>query len=154
MWLFSLLLGCPEVERTPFPCAWVHGDGAALDAHEAEVILGFQGLVHVELRATAPSDAPEVVEGSLRFVPDAGAPIQSFHPTLSLLPDGEGARSSDVVLFLLGSGTPADWDGVAGTLEARLQTDEEVCLFSAPLSLRDGDPCAGVDDPSQCEGGR
>jgi hypothetical protein len=154
--LAALLAGCPteEEERRPFDCALLHADGAALSEAPAEVVLGFQGLLHVAFVIAAEGGAPARVEAQLRFVPDEGEPVSTYQTNIPLERDETGGRSSESVLLVLGSGTGATWHGRAGRLEALVRDAKEECRFSAPLTLVDDDPCAEIDGPGDCEEAR
>ncbi len=153
MALVLTLAACPleEEEPSPFDCALRHPDGGALHEAPAEVVLGFQGLLHVALVVEAERGAPAVVEAQLRFVPQVGEAVGTYQTNIRLEADGAGGRRSRPVLLILGSGTGASWHERAGTLEALVRDDQEECRFSAPLTLVDDDPCAEVDGPGDCE---
>lgn len=151
-WLSLLSAGCFEPEeRRPFECALVHSDGLALVDAPSEVVLGFQGLLHVAFVIEAESGAPGVVEAQLRFAPAEGEPVSAYQTNITLAREEGGGRASEVVLLVLGSGTGATWHGRSGTFDALVRDEKEECRFSAPLTLVDDDPCVEVDGPEDCE---
>jgi hypothetical protein len=156
MWSASwlvLLLGCPNGGETddyePFDCELLASDGelplGPLEDADAELILGFQGFLHVPLHVTSDDDPPERIDVAMTLDVDGFDRLGGQQPQVPFL-DGYDEPVSRVVLFFLTSGNVGEWRDRDAHLVAAAVGEGRRCVREADIRLVDA-----VCDGEGCE---
>lgn len=148
MWSSSLwlLVGCPPTgldtdlgAQEPFPCTLGQGADGAFDAFApgdpAELVLGFQGFLYVELVASA-ADPPPIVDAAMYVEVDGADPIDGAQPAVAFVAADAGALSEPMRLFFT-SGSIGTWTGRSAHVAVRLEDGTRACVASADVVLAD-----------------
>ena len=152
-WLVVLLVGCGADEPpVPFDCELVLPDGSkpAPDG-AAELILGFQGLLFVEVRLTAlPGAFPD--QGLVTYTVKAGEAPQigaAQHGVFTDWVEAERVHTNLIRVFLSGSSVK-DYDDRDATITVRLEGDGRFCDAETTWRLRDDDKCLHTGEKPIC----
>ncbi len=124
---------------------------AAGDDTRAELELGFQGFLFVEVVVRAVGDVPSLVVASSRITVDGDAPTGQETPGVGMAAR-KGGYMSDPVLLFFNSDTPADLADRWVDVVVKLEDEKHTCTAAGTLLLVDDDPCIHTGDEPICPG--
>jgi hypothetical protein len=122
------------------------------DGGEAELFVGIQGLVFLELRLVATGGTAELVDSTLRFTVEGLEELSQTNVMVELLPDGPVRRSQELRLVFPGSIDPA-----SQLVEHMMHLDGrwtrsgggETATTAFDLIIRNDDPCIHRPPPEE-----
>lgn len=117
----------------------------------AELELGFQGFLFVEIFVRAEGDVPARVEASSRVTVEGEDPTGEKTPDVEMAAWDSGYLSDPVLLFF-NSETPADLDGKTVEVVVKLENDSHACTATGAFLLVDDDPCIHTGEEPICPG--
>ena len=154
--LAAALCGCPsgDDDDEPFPCeaGTLTEEGAfvpLLDGDRAELVLGFQGFLFVELRARA-DDPPRRTAASMRITVAGDPPAGSSQNEVDFVAAPGGGFVSDPVLVFLDGSAPEGYVGRTAEVAVALAGEGRRCVMERSVLLVDDDPCVHTDGEPVC----
>jgi hypothetical protein len=143
-----MLAGCPPSGpddtdgKTPFACELGEFDldGSLVsyaDKGTAELVLGFQSLLFLQVRAVADDPPAKACNATLSIELEGDDPTGGEQPLVEWHGDG----LSDELLFFLPSLAVSSYVDRSATLAVRLESEDAVCLAVSEVVLVDDDPC-------------
>ncbi len=141
-------------EKTEFDCevGAMDMDGNFVLASEttrAELDLGFQGFLFVEVRVRAKGDVPGLVDAATKVTLAGEDPTGDTTPDVAMKKDGDWFMSDPVLLFF-NSSTPADMADRLADVVVKLENSSHECTASGPVLLVDDDPCIHTGEEPIC----
>lgn len=151
--------GGEPVELEPFECELVMagGEGELVSLEgggDAEMVLGFQGFLFVELFAAASGeDVPDDVDVTMSVTVGSADPFGGTQNGVDFeAADGDGVRTTEQILVFFSGGSTGDYVGLEAIVTMRLRGDTHECLTTATVTLVDDDPCVHTGEEAICPG--
>jgi hypothetical protein len=116
---------------------------------DAELVLGFQGFLLVEVRILAGSGAPERPSARFTIEVDGMAPIGAAQGEVAFEARGEGALSEPILVFL-NDMTVGTVVGHEAEIVVKLEGEGRRCVATGTVTLVDEDPCIMTSDAPLC----
>ena len=115
----------------------------ATDASPAELILGFQGFLFVEVRIRAEESSPSPVLVRMSMEVDGSEPFDGSQPDVDLETQDDGSRVSEEINVFLPSNDTGLYKGKTAQIVMRLEDDasDMSCTTEQLVTLVDDDPC-------------
>ncbi len=127
---------------------------AAAVADPAELILGFQGFLFVEMRILAEESSPSPVLVRMSMEVDGSEPFGGSQPDVDLETQDDGSRVSEEVNLFLPSNDTGLYQGKTAQVVMRLEdeTSGMSCTTEQIVTLVDDDPCIHTGGEPICPG--
>ncbi len=124
----------------------------AVDADPAELILGFQGFLFVELRVQAEETSPSPVLVRMSMEVDGSEPFDGSQPDVDLETQDDGSRVSEEINLFLPSNDTGLYKGKTAQVVMRLEdeTSGKSCTTERIITLVNDDPCIHTGDEPIC----
>ena len=115
----------------------------ASDYGDAELILGFQGFLFVELRVRAEEDSPSPVQVRMSMEVEGEPPFDGSQPDVELEDQVDGTRVSEEIVLFLPSNDVGLFKGKTARVVMRLDApvSHSRCTTERYVTLADDDPC-------------
>lgn len=159
--ILSLLLACPparddtgEADTTPFACdvgPYVPGGPfrSFLDAPEAELTLGFQGLLMIQVQGRLDAGAPPIVDVTMSVAAEGASTFSGIQPYVSTVEE-DGARLTAPIVVFFTSADIGFWTGRSAVLGLRFEHAARACTWAGTIQLVDEDDCIRAGDTVDC----
>jgi hypothetical protein len=121
----------------------------ASEQTRAELDLGFQGLLFVEVAVRATGDVPGLVDALVSVTVEDEDPEGSVTNGVPMNDQGE-AYVSDPVLLFFNSSIPAELQDRVAEIVIKLEDPARECTTDGLLLLVDDDPCIHTGDEPIC----
>lgn len=145
----------PDGAPSTFECELVErgADGAwaplGPDAR-AELVLGFQGFLFVEVYVRATGPAPRRVDVILSVTIEGDAPYGGSQPETALTPTADGAAVSEAIVVFFSSSSVGEYVDRTVEIAVKLEGDGASCTTTGRYLLVDDDPCIHTGDEPIC----
>lgn len=157
LWLPALLapLACAaEDEKTPFECALGTAmDGAFVDLSEtpeAELQLGTQGFLFIDVLLEARGDVPPLVEARIGAVVEGESEGGERDPVVELQAGAAGVYGTDDLQAYFDGTNIESLVGKRAQIEAELSSPTHSCSASGAVILVDHDDCLHSPEGPVC----
>jgi len=126
---------------------------AAADGDPAELVLGFQGFLFIELRARAEDTCPSPITVLMNGEVEGDTPFDGSQPDVGMTDQGDGTRLSDEIVMFLPTNDVGHFEGATLRTVMRLEGSELNCTTERLFTLVDDDPCIHTGGEPICPEG-
>ncbi len=147
----------PDAPKLPFDCVLLlqtpTGPMPITPLDPAEIVLGWQGFLWVDVRAHGQTDTPATARALVQITAEGEGPSQNVWNNLPFLPQPDGAFLSRVMDVRLDNTRDASfYAGKVATIAARFTGETHQCVAEAEVTLRDDSTCFDNGQEIECPG--